>query len=160
MSTSDGGPIDISTMISVDDTMAIRANVEHPEEVAELAARARSYLESMPWCKRVVAGWVDSSWGYILGVFYFKLVPADSGAPEYVWIIVGDIPPAYLDVDCCRTGKDAVGGYLAEMEEWVNRVLCGKPMDESVIPVNVPPTRKWARELQGRLDLLRRFILE
>jgi hypothetical protein len=74
-------------------------------------------------------------------------------------VIVGDLPSAYMDVNYCHNATEAIKGYVLEMQEWVDRVLDGRPIDGSVIPVNVPPEKDWARKLQTRLDLIQEYIL-
>jgi hypothetical protein len=147
------GPLDTKSMIPIKNIA--KARIEYANEVAALSEKARAYLDSMPWCKNILHGWLDHASGYIIGVFYFHLAPSRAGAPSFVWVIVGDLPPAYLDVELCPSGQEAVQGYICEMQEWVDRVLAGRPIDDTVIPVNVPPEKEWAESLQGRLNLLR-----
>ena len=135
------------------------SDLDYVAEVVELAERAKAFLSSKRWCKEIVKGWLDFACGYIIGVFYFELVPAKPDVPDSVWVIVGDLPSAYLAVEFCSNGDEAMEGYVAEMQEWVDRVMDGRPLDDDVIPVNVPPTEEWAKELQWRLDFIKRDFL-
>ncbi len=81
-------------------------------------------------------------------------------------MIVGDIPPAYIDIQTCRTPAEAVDGYVSEFWEWVARVKAGQPLDETVIPVyyrdsdkEVPPTLEFAEMLERRLRFIEERIL-
>lgn len=70
-----------------------------------------------------------------------------------LWVVVGDIPPAYLRVDADDDPEDALDMYIRMMGAWVDAVEQGKPVD-GLIPVNVPPTAEYAEMLGGRLMFL------
>lgn len=95
----------------------------------------------------------------MIGVFFFHVLPSKSNIPEYVWVIVGDIPPAYIDVDFCHSGREAIKGYVCELQEWVNRVMNDLAIDDSIMPVNIPPEKNWAMNLQRRLNIINNDIL-
>ncbi len=94
----------------------------------------------------------------MLAVFYFTYEPAYKNIPKHVWVVVGDLPPAYIDVQDNPNGALAIEGYVMEMEKWVNNVLQEKPVDK-LIPVNVPPEKKYAKALQNRLKIIKEEIL-
>jgi hypothetical protein len=134
-------------------------DIEYADEVIELSKRATAFLISRPWCREIVNGWLGWACGYIIGVFYFQLLPSRPEVPHNVWVIVGDNPPAYLSIEYAHDVSEALEGYTAEMQEWVDRVLEGRPLDGSVIPVDVPPERVWAERLGRRLDFIRKSII-
>ena len=152
-----GSPVSTGDMTPIE--KIAQSNIEHADEVVDLSKRAKDYLGSMAWCNGIIGGWLAYASGYIIGVFYFEIMPSRKDAPRFVWVIVGDIPPAYLDVESCPNAKEAVEGYVGEMQEWIDRVLQGRPLDDSVIPVNVPAEAKWAEALQTRLKLIREIFL-
>ena len=124
-------------------------------EVKELAARAVAFVEGFAWCERVTGCFLGFAIAGVLGVFRIELVPApDRGADPTVWVVVGDLPPAYLVFEEGDTWQDALGGYADEMQRWVDAVRAGESLDE-VIPVNVPPTTEHADMLASRLQFLR-----
>lgn len=151
-------PIEPWNMLLIDDLPS--SDIEHLDEVVKLSERAREYLGSMSWCRKIVNGWLDYACGYILAIFYFEIVPAGPGIPRFVWIITGDLPPAYMDGEFHPTGRDALNAYVDEMQGWIDRVLDGRPLDDDIIAVNVPPDRVWAERLQKRLDLIRTYVLD
>lgn len=148
--------VDTSRMININDLASSR--LEHVDELVALSNRAKAFLESHPWCKRIVRGMFDRGWGYIIAVFYFTIEPAHDDVPNHVWVIVGDLPPAYIDVESNPNGACAIDGYVLEMQRWVDQVLEGRSVAER-IPVNVPPTKEWAERLQGRLQIIREEVL-
>jgi len=75
-----------------------------------------------------------------------------------VWVVVGDLPPAYLAHEVDDSWQDALRGYVEEMSVWVEAARSGSSLDD-VIPVNVPPTPEYADMLASRLDFIRtRFV--
>lgn len=132
-------------------------------DVLGLASEARSFITAQPrWCKRVVRGWLYKGFAH-LAVFMFEIDP-DRGADRYVWVITGDVPPAYIDITC-RTGLEAVRAYIFCMKEWADAAGAGKPVAD-LIPVfyrksltPVPPTPEFARELARRMDFIEGRIL-
>ncbi len=112
------------------------ADFEYIDEVIELSTRATTYLGAMPWCEEIINGWLCEAWGHIIGVFYFHFRPSRPGIPHFVWIIVGDLPPAYLAVETGSSAVQIVEGYVCEMQEWVDRVMSERPIDGS--PAGTP----------------------
>jgi hypothetical protein len=96
--------------------------------------------------------------GRIIAVFLFRISPARPDIDEWLWVMVGDLPPAYLVTECCKTPSEAVEAYIEEMSKWVELARRGQA-SEDVIPVNVPPTPKWAENLYRRLEFLKTTIL-
>lgn len=136
-----------------------KSEIEYASEVAALVERARSYLSSQSWCERIVEGWVEYSCGYVIGIFYFHIIPAREDVPRYVWVIAGDLPTAYMDGEFHSSAWEALSAYIVEMQEWVDRVLDGRSITDDVITVNVPPEPKWADELAKRLGFVRENFL-
>ena len=94
----------------------------------------------------------------IIGIFLFQFVPNREDVDEWVWVIVGDLPPTYLTVDECPNPGAALDGYIGAMEEWVAAVEKGNSVAE-LIPVNVPATPENAIKLRSRLEFLDKKIL-
>jgi hypothetical protein len=69
---------------------------------------------------------------------------------ELLWVVVGDLPPAYLVTDGNPIPLAALETYVEEMQAWVNAVEAGEPVDD-LIPVNVTPTHDHAKQLKERL---------
>jgi hypothetical protein len=134
------------------------ADIEFADEIMELAKEATSFLTSHTWCKRILNGFFDRGWGYILGVFYFEIEPGSENADNFVWVIVGDIPPAYVDIESAANGLEAIKCYVDIMGDWVNNVKQGGA-GENCYPVTVSPTLEHATMLENRLRLIKEQIL-
>ena len=129
--------------------------IEYVEEVKELAKEAHSYLLSFPWCLSINKGWLVYSCGYVIGLFCFEIVPdVAKGTDDHVWVIVGDLPPAYIGILSAPSAHSALDLYIKLMEEWASKVNNGEDISDCY-PVNVPATKEYADMLTTRMNLLK-----
>jgi hypothetical protein len=119
---------------------------------------ARTFIESFTWCGSIRDFYFGDGIGDIFAVFLARIMPAYPDLDEYLWIVVGDLPSAYLVTDILKTPKDALQTYIAEMRKWVALARKGKS-SKKVIPVNVPATPEWAELLSSMLDALEEKII-
>jgi len=126
--------------------------------LGELAEAAQNYLLNHRWCHHINRGFLGMGYEGIIGVFYFEILPAKEDVDRELWVVVGDVPPAYLVCDDSPDPASALEAYLSQMEAWVEAVDTGKPVDD-LIPVNAPHTKEYANMLRSRLDFLQRKIL-
>jgi hypothetical protein len=124
-----------------------------------MATVARDYLSSFAWCSRIIRQWFGTGVGGVVAVFLFEMASSNDDVPPFLWVVVGDVPPAYLVTDDNETPTDALGAYLEEMRVWVERVREGGSL-EDVIPVNAPPSRENADALEVRLNMIETEILQ
>jgi hypothetical protein len=128
-------------------------------EILELAERASAFLLSHSWCRSITK--VHLAWAVagVVGVFQIKLIPSRSAVDDTLWVIVGDLPPAYLVRDGTPSWREALQSYVYEMRKWVSAVRNGEPLTD-IIPVNAEPTPAWADELDSRLSFINERILD
>lgn len=119
---------------------------------------ARKYITSMKWCAGIKEEYLGLGIGGVVSIFLFHIEPNSSEVDEFVWVIVGDLPPAYITCEKAPNPACALDGYIGAMEEWVKAVNGGNPVDD-LIPVNVPPTKEYADLLDKRLNFLDTEIL-
>jgi hypothetical protein len=135
---------------------------EDEEETSQLRAlyeTARRYIESFRWAGQIEAAHFGLGVADIVGVFLFEFIPVNKSVDSLLWVVVGDIPSAYLVVDESKNPAQALDSYIFEMNEWVDAAQAGKSTNE-LIPVNVKPTIENAKKLRGRLEFLKKEILE
>lgn len=77
---------------------------------------------------------------------------------EQLWVVVGDLPSAYLVTDVSPDAIAALGVYCELMEDWANAVLQETPLNE-VFPVSARPTVENAHALLTRVKCLRDGII-
>ncbi len=96
--------------------------------------------------------------GGIVAVFLFHIEPSEEGIDEWLWVVVGDLPPAYLVIDVSKTPSQALESYIGEMSKWIKLAKQGRT-SKKVIPVNAPATPEYAEALEGRLKFLREVMV-
>jgi len=119
---------------------------------------ARQYLLGQTWCFGLRSMYFGAGLGSIVAVFLAELDLPASGVDEWLWIVVGDLPPAYLGVDGCPTPVAALAAYVELMKQWVDLAHKGKRSDQ-VFAVNMVPTPENALKLQKRLDVLTTTVI-
>ena len=134
------------------------AEIQNPD-VQEFAAEARNFVEGMRWCRSVPEIRLAFAVAGVLGIFEADIEAAAPNVDPIVWVVVGDLPPAYLYHEVGDTWQDALSGYCFEMRRWVDSVRSGASLDD-VMPVNVPPTPEYADMLASRLDFLQSELVE
>lgn len=134
------------------------SQIKNPE-VLTLANEASSFIASQTWCKKVTAVRLAWACAGVLGVFQVDLQPVSTDVDSTLWVVVGDLPPAYLVLDQSPTWKEALRGYVAEMSLWVRAVKDGLPL-EDLIPVAVEPSIEHAEMLASRLAFIQNMIID
>ena len=127
-------------------------------DVPALTRGAEQFLAGQRWCARVLDVTPVFAIGGVLGVFRASLVPAQPAADPVVWLVVGDLPPAYLVLEVGDSWPEVLAGYVDEMREWVRAVRAGGDLS-GMIPVNVAPTTAHADLLERRLDFIVQHLL-
>lgn len=139
------------------DTMIALEDIENAE-VRAFAEEADAFLSSKGWCREVGEGFLGLGIAGVIGIFFFRIVPSEPEVDDSVWVIVGDLPPAYLVCDVAEDWREALCGYVAEMQKWVDAAQAGQSVTD-LIPVNVAPTLEHAEMLGSRLQFIREKIL-
>ena len=127
--------------------------------VAALTTDATQFLAAQRWVARVHNVTPVFAIEGVLGVFRCGLIPSQPDADVMVWVVVGDLPPAYLVHEPGDSWQDALDIYTTEMGRWVDAVRTGGALDD-IIPVNVPPSREHADMLASRLEFIRTRMVE
>ena len=134
------------------------SRVPNANDIQELHARATDYLSKFGWCRRILEHYVGFIYPGIVAVFLFKIEPSRASVDDWVWVVVGDLPPAYITCEASPNPATALDSYIGAMEEWVAAAEVGAPTD-GLIPVNVPATPENAAMLKSRLQFLDKEIL-
>jgi hypothetical protein len=148
--------IDMTSVTPIRDLAFV--NAEEKRDMDNLIQRATAYLGSFSWCAKLHALYSGIAVGDVLGVFLAHIEPTHADVDKWLWVIIGDLPPAYLVTDEARTPDDALEAYISEMRTWVEAVLSGEPVEE-LIPVNAEPTEDYANMLGSRLNFLESRVL-
>lgn len=127
-------------------------------DIAQMHAQARAFIEYFTWCESVTEEYVGFVFPGVVAVFLFRIRPARQGVDEWVWVIAGDLPMAYITCESSPNPATALDAYIGAMQEWVDAASSGASTDE-LIPVDVEPTKENAERLRVRLRYLDEKIL-
>lgn len=133
---------------SEEDTALLRA----------MASEARQYLAGFSWCPPVKAIHLAAGIGGVVAVFLAELTQKVGGQDSFLWVVVGDLPSAYLVTADINNQKEAIESYCEIMDEWIAAVKSGKGIEDA-FPVAAQPTQENAQHLANRLRFLREKVI-
>ena len=133
-------------------------DAEETDLLRGMLAEAYAYFERFTWHRGVSAADYGLGVPGIIAIFLFEFEPSRPEMPDKVWIVVGDLPPAYIDVGDAPNPATALDGYIGAMSDWVDAAKSGRSV-AGLIPVNVDPTYQNAEELESRVRFLDDSIL-
>jgi hypothetical protein len=122
-------------------------------------AEALAYAASFDWSPPLdEISHVDGVPG-IVSVFQVKfLEPIRGSHDDRLWIVVGDLPSAYLVVEAGDGAQEVLYEYCNLMEDWVVAVRAATDLNQ-VFPVRAEPTLEMADLLNRRIALLRQTVI-
>lgn len=126
---------------------------EETKELHYLARCARDFLTAFDWCAGVREMYSGIAIARVIGVFLTHIDAKGEGVDEWLWVIVGDLPSAYLVTDDATNPLEALRLYIDLMREWVEAVREGLSVDD-LIPVGAEPSTELADMLDSRLRFL------
>ena len=133
-------------------------STEDSRLLKHMAKEARQYLRSFAWCKQIKAGWFGWGIGGVCAVFFFEIVPAKKKVDRRLWVVVGDLPSAYLVTDRSPTPLAALETYVELMQDWIQAVQ-NKKSTVNCITVDAPAILKNVRLLKRRLSFIKKQFL-
>jgi hypothetical protein len=107
-----------------------RGGLENSAAYEQLAADARRFLLAQGWCPGVRCVYFAEGFEHV-AVFYCELVTSP-GNPTDCWVVIGDLPPAYLSTELCKTAIEALIGYVTEMLNVVDAFEKGDDVSELI----------------------------
>ena len=137
---------------------AINNDVEFYQEVVALHKEAENYLLGFKWCAETKGSFLYNNYGKIFCIFLFEITNTQSSEDNFLWIIVGDIPPMYLDSYGPRTTREVVEDYIGLSEDWINHIKAEKGVD-GCYPFNVEPTIEMAELLEKKVLFMKNELL-
>jgi hypothetical protein len=129
-----------------------------PVGVLTALNEAREFLKFYNWVADIELEFLGIGVDGILYVFLFKIKPSRVNVDTWIWVVVGDVPPAYLTCEDAKNPAEAIDAYLGAMEEWVVAAKIGSSVS-ALIPVNIPATLENAEMLEKRLKFIDDKIL-
>ena len=130
----------------------------------ELRKKAENYVNSLDWFPGITEMYYGAGVGGIFAIFLIRTYPnafSHRGTPidEWLWVVVGDIPSAYLVLDVAQKPSEACEVYLELMTGWIDCVESGEVPSDNEFPVNMEPTPENAALLHTRTMLIQQHVL-
>lgn len=123
-----------------------------------MASDAQTYLQNFSWCKSIREVYFGDGYGGIVAVFLFRIEPIRADIDEWLWVVYGDLPPAYLVTDSCKQPSQALESYVEEMMKWVDLAMTGQT-SKAVIQVDREPTPENAELLVTKLKFIQENMI-
>lgn len=123
-----------------------------------MAADAQAYIESFDWCPSISATYLASGVGGIAAVFLFEFPQRIRDTDDQLWVVVGDLPKAYIVVEPNDSPAVVMEKYCGLMEDWIAAVRDGTSL-QKVFPVAAEPTPENALSLEKRIAFLLEQII-
>lgn len=123
-----------------------------------MSAKAKTYISGFSWSREISAAYLADGVGGVAAVFLFVFSEPVGGSNNVLWVVVGDLPSAYLVTDQIKTPDDAFQVYCELMEDWANAVIGGGGLKD-VFPVEAEPTLENAEALLRRTAFIRNNLM-
>jgi hypothetical protein len=124
----------------------------------EMADEAAGYIRSFRWCIDLHEQYFGDGVGGIVALFLHRVTIRGCQNPEWIWVIVGDIPSVYLEFEGFPSPRAALSRYIEGAEEWLAASPEARESGE-IIPIDVPPEPELLDALAGRIKTLRTLVL-
>jgi hypothetical protein len=149
-------PIDLYSIIQ--SRASIPEDDVDAQQIWEALEGAEAYLKAFAWCPPIVGRYFGCGVAGVAAAHLFRFSPRVESEEEFLWVVNGDIPTAYLVCDNAPSPGAALSVYCELMEDWVKSVKAGKTL-ENVFPVQVEPTIEHAHMLEARINFIRKKII-
>ena len=146
------------------DTRPISQFIGDDEEddklLKEMAEEAKNWLLKKNICSEVKDIHFGEGVGGIFASFLFKIQTDSEDREKFIWVVCGDIPTHYFDIDDerIRDGEQAIMHYSELLVGWIEGVRSKKPF-ECEVDVGVPPTIEWTNNLTKRLNFIAKYFM-
>jgi len=141
--------------ISVDD---INYQLEFYDEAIEAHDEAKQYINSFYWCEEIKGSSLYTNLGWVICIFLFDIVNSSSESDNLLWIIVGDLPPMYLDVYGATTTVQVLENYAALAEDWITQIKTGGSV-ENCFPFKAEATIEMAELLEIKVNQIKNNLI-
>jgi hypothetical protein len=124
-----------------------------------MALDAEAYISSFQWCDAVCDSFFGGGVGGIFAIFLLRIRPGRPDVDDWIWVTVGDAPPAYLPITDCTSVANAFRLYVRGMTHWIHLAREGRTEEEKYVPpVDLPLTNESADWLERKVQLLTLLI--
>jgi hypothetical protein len=140
------------------DVELINRKLDYYNEVMTLHQEAVAYLKSFSWCKKINRSHLFTNMGTVFCIFLFDIDNSTSKDDNLLWVVVGDIPPMYLDTFGPRTTAEVVEDYVRLAEDWIGQVKTGGSLDKCY-PFKANATVQMAELLERKISFMKNTLV-
>jgi hypothetical protein len=124
----------------------------------QMVTEARNYVSGFHWTPPITQVSMACGVGGIVAIFLVEFTRKIEDTDDVLWVVVGDLPSAYLVVNDDDSPEQAMERYLRLMEEWARTATDGRSIQEC-FPVDADPTFDNATALLSRIAMIRAEIM-
>jgi hypothetical protein len=132
--------------------------LEYYAELAVLVQESKDYLNSHSWCTKINDGWVFINLGRVLCIFLYAIENNQSPDDNLLWVVVGDLPAAYLDTFTVSDTKDVLKVYTELVNDWIVHVESNQSLDDC-FPLKSDRSLESTEMVKRRIVLLQNNIM-
>ena len=133
-------------------------NIEFYLEVVDLVEESKKYLKSFSWCHEIKKGYLYTNIGRVFCIFLYEIINTSSPEDNFNWVVVGDIPPMYLDIFGAESTVQVISNYVELAQDWINQIRAGNSVDECY-PFDVEPTIEFADLLEKKISFMKSTLI-
>ncbi len=123
-----------------------------------MEADASAYIAEFRWAPPIADIHLCFGVGKVIELFLVSFTEPVDGSDDRLWVVVGDLPSAYLVVNDNDDPRQAMAQYCDLMADWCSAVEQGSDMSE-VFPVSAPAALENAGLLRSRIAFIRHDLL-
>ena len=126
--------------------------------LSAMAEDARQYIRSFLWAPPEFE--LELMWGVgnVLAIFLLTSKLLIGGTDDRLWVVVGDLPSAYLVIEPDDSPREAIDRYCDLMSDWCDAVENNTELSQ-VYPVRAAPTAANADLLERRIKFIREDLM-
>lgn len=151
-------PTGAQTVVLVPEQMIAGEDQDETVRLQRMLADAKAFIASHPWCPPRYSFFLAFGIGDVIAIFQVRFSQKAGGTDDRLWVVVGDLPSAYLVVEANDNARKVLSRYCDMMEGWVRAVETSSGLD-TVFPVPVDPTQEHADMLSSRIRFLRSRVM-
>ena len=136
----------------------ITTDIDFYQELDVIHSEAENYLLGFKWCQEIKSSFLYTNLGEVLCIFLFEIINTQSIEDNFLWVMIGDFPPMYLDVYGAKTTKQVIEDYINLAQDWIDQVKKENPVTDCY-PFNTKPTLELAELLEKRAQFMKNELL-
>lgn len=136
----------------------LELSTEFYAEIIQCHKEATEYIKCFDWVSELKSSYLFLNLGSKLCVFLFEIENLESDDDNYLWLIVGDVPPMYLDIYGAQNTIEVLENYVHLSNEWISKAKEGGSLKDCY-PFNFSPTIDKIEMFKKRIQFIENIII-